>query len=332
MKHCTEYLESISAYADGELTSPEEIREVETHLLTCKSCAAFYSFSREISLVTEGSSARPPYELTSLVMAQINAQPAHGNANGHAAPSRQSKDKKINMKMVLTRVVPLAACLAIVILVWQFWDNIGGNQHEFAAGLPVAADMAPAPAALEAPAEDADGVWRATADAEDEAEVAFFTDELGDADDAPILRQESDPEEVEPSAEVSPADAPGWEETYIYRGEHYPYIFEYSGIYPYQHVLFGYIDDLTEEELEFIETRIAYASYVIGIFPPEGLPYIMQRFDPLEGVTIAGWNMVFEITTDQALLLLSELSYGAIAHVRLDQNMRNPYAIILFSK
>jgi len=358
MKHCTEYLESISAYADGELTSPEEIGEVETHLLTCKSCAAFYSFSCEISRVTEKSSVRPPYELTSLVMSQINAEPAYGNTtqtynqgytqahnqeqnpavnsrrntNGHADPSRQNKEKKNNMKMVLTRVVPLAACLAIVVLVWQFWGNIGGDQHEFAAGLPVAADMAPAPAALEAPAEDTDETWRTTAEVAEEAEVAFFTDDIYDADDAPISRQEFGPEEMEPPPEVNPAGAPGWEETYIYRGEPYPYIFENSGIYPYPHVLFGYIEDLTEEELEFIETRIAYASYIIGISPPANLPYIMQRFDPLEGVTIAEWNMVFEITTDQALLLLSELGYGAIAHLRLDQNMRNPYAIILFSK
>ncbi|MCL2247648.1 MAG: zf-HC2 domain-containing protein [Oscillospiraceae bacterium] len=360
MKHCTEYLESISAYADGELTSPEEIREVETHLLTCKNCAAFYSFSREISIVTEESSARPPYELTSLVMAQINAESAHGNtnqaynqgypkahnqaqnhavnsrrnANGYVTPSRQNREKKSNMKVVLTRVVPLAACLAIVVLVWQFWGNIGGEQQlDFAAGLPAAADMAPAaPAALDAPAEDADETWRVSAEVAEEAEMESFVDEFDDADDALILRSESVPEETEPSAEASPGGGANGVETYIYRGEPYPYTFEDSGVYPYPHVFFGYIDDLTEEELEFIETRIAYASYIIGIFPPADLPYIMQRFDQLEGVTIAEWNMVFEITTDQALLLLSELGYGAITHVRLDQNMRNPYAIVLFSR
>ncbi|MCL2124750.1 MAG: anti-sigma factor [Oscillospiraceae bacterium] len=107
MADCTEYLELISAYADGEL-SDNDIRRVEAHLRICDDCSSFLDMLGEISGAVDDSFAEPPKALIDGVMARIS---------GSESPQASAKLKKFKrVNIVLTRVLPAAACLAFLLL------------------------------------------------------------------------------------------------------------------------------------------------------------------------------------------------------------------------
>lgn len=350
MKQCSDYLEQISAYADGELSSVSEARDVELHLAVCKSCSAFYAFSREISKATTEALVEPPSELASRVMNQVMIEPAPGrqaptedvadygqgasakytgSREGRAAPSRQNKAKSRNLRLVMSRIVPIAACLVLIMLVWQFGGGFGliAQDDNMAAPEPAAA---PADEAL---ANMSTYIWADEPEEESEADIAGGVIEhpVDDTDDVMLAHRDGEAEQQMAEA----ADAPDTDYSYdidIYphsRGEHpYP-VFGYGG--DEAHILFGYSEDLTEEELEYIYSHVAYASFVIAITGE--LPYFLTRFEPEPNVQLADWEMVFDITTDQARLLLSDLAYdGATEFEIIEQNTSNHYAIVLFSR
>ena len=139
MKKCVEFVELISAYADGELSDHEKER-CEAHLETCENCSALLDLYRGISTAVIDSCVPAPEALCRGVMEKIlqggatvttvkssavatvtaiNAKAAgesittvKSSATGTAA----NAGKREVIRLVLTRYVPVAACLAIVLL------------------------------------------------------------------------------------------------------------------------------------------------------------------------------------------------------------------------
>ena len=108
MKNCTEYLEQISAYVDNELNASDQQR-IEEHLSSCEACSDLVAMYREISNGVAQSSLPAPEALRAGVMSKIRSE----NTTPLDARSRRRKLIRVS----LTRFLPIAACLAIALLV-----------------------------------------------------------------------------------------------------------------------------------------------------------------------------------------------------------------------
>jgi len=119
MKVCVKYSELISAYADGELTESESI-DVEKHLEACDSCSALLALYREISVAVVESTVPAPESLSEGVMQKIQSGdylPGVDKSDDEDEPRSGDADKRRNViRVMFTRYVPMAACLAIILL------------------------------------------------------------------------------------------------------------------------------------------------------------------------------------------------------------------------
>jgi len=148
MKNSTEYLELISAYADDELTESDRDR-VGEHLSVNENCSALLDLYREISAASAESCVSPPDALCSGVMDRIklaDKAAEAGTAEVASAtgapivkieaarkPAGAGSAKKDNIiRLALTRYLPVAACLALVLIAlpWAINtnDRSGGGQ------------------------------------------------------------------------------------------------------------------------------------------------------------------------------------------------------------
>ena len=96
MTDCELFQEKISCLADGELT-PEETAQVEAHIAVCPVCRRLYGAFTELSAALSEDIAEPPHSIRANVMAEIHTE----NRRKHSG---------------WLRIVPAAACLAVVIL------------------------------------------------------------------------------------------------------------------------------------------------------------------------------------------------------------------------
>ena len=102
MRYCDEFAALLDLYVDGEL-SPEEMARVQAHLDTCPGCRAYVDHALAIrAAFPDVAETEVPEGFADGVMAVIRAE---------AAPQRKRKAPW------LKAVLPLAACLAIVVLV-----------------------------------------------------------------------------------------------------------------------------------------------------------------------------------------------------------------------
>ena len=107
VNNCLNFMELISLYVDGE-ASENEIKELEAHVKECESCASFLRAYKGISSVIEADEKTPPPSLRTSVMEKIKSDPAPLNS--------QKADRSRIIRVAFRRYVPLAACLAIIIL------------------------------------------------------------------------------------------------------------------------------------------------------------------------------------------------------------------------
>jgi len=173
MNNCIEYLELISAHADDELTESDRTR-VEEHLSGCENCSALLELYREISAASIDSCLPAPEALCSGVMAKIQSGEADGDNSESGASSFESRSadstavvgnaKKNNVvRMVMTRYLPMAACLALVLISLPrvISNRSGGGQTNQQIPAPMMAEisMESAPAAMmDAPPEVGGGM------------------------------------------------------------------------------------------------------------------------------------------------------------------------------
>jgi anti-sigma factor (TIGR02949 family) len=117
---CAEYIELISAYADGELTDAEK-RRLEDHLGACESCSALLDIYREISIATDEACLPAPDALRTGVMEKI--------LSGDIARLAGNEKRRKTVYIVLSRYVPAAACLAVILLALPWVFGRGGQNY-----------------------------------------------------------------------------------------------------------------------------------------------------------------------------------------------------------
>lgn len=139
MRYCDEFAALLDLYVDGEL-SPEEMARVQAHLGACPGCQAYVDDALAIrAAFPDVEETEVPEGFSDGVMAVIRAE---------AAPQRKRKTPW------LKAVLPLAACLAIVVLVQNRPMESFSTTADTAA--PASLEMAETEEAAEEPAVAAD--------------------------------------------------------------------------------------------------------------------------------------------------------------------------------
>ncbi|MCL2153891.1 MAG: zf-HC2 domain-containing protein [Oscillospiraceae bacterium] len=107
MNSCVEFSELISAYTDGELSDFDRHR-VDDHLKVCESCSALIELYREISISVNESCVSAPESLLTGVMEKVAT--CDNDSTIIIPPKRKPT------RIILLRYIPVAACLAIMLL------------------------------------------------------------------------------------------------------------------------------------------------------------------------------------------------------------------------
>lgn len=113
MNNCNEYIDMISAYADGELSESDLIK-VEEHIGICGQCAALLDTYLEITAAINENAETAPEQLLTNVMSEISA----------VTYERKKKSPLIRYMPVY---MPLAACIVAAFLVWGVYENNFAN-------------------------------------------------------------------------------------------------------------------------------------------------------------------------------------------------------------
>jgi len=302
MKNCIGFTEKLSAYYDGEL-SASEAADVKEHIATCDSCSALLEMYKEISIVSDSENVPVPDALRIGVMNTLKAEDLYG-------PKKAKKEERPTMRLILTRYMPIAACLVVVFFVWSFWGNTFGVRNDTASP---ASQNVPHEAAI---MMDSDlGLYSASAsDAgfSDSADSSTFSDDnLGGGD----TRRSADPEGSTntPSATPVPSNFP---EELIFRD-----LFDSS---------------MTADEIENIRNYITGASFWItytGDLPDHIIAIFPQSLGPW-----FGWDIIFELPTEDVEFLLDNISTSQIRDdmtgfsvTENESRPVSPYAVVFYS-
>lgn len=283
MNNCVGIAELLCAYADGELAE-SSIQVVEDHLIICENCSAILKIYREVSDSVYESNVPAPDALCIGVMNVIQSEniPVATNDN---------KQRK-RYRFILTRYAPIAACLVVMLLVWQFWGDFWG-----------VSDMASAPDSLfrsayaEPPAEEALMAPMQATPAPSGAETQIAVVDADDLDDH--LN-----EGIQPEAEQS--DLFGVDNDFSATG-----------------------DPRTEQEIalfmEYLENAYAEIT-IIGEFPA-----FLAGYDPQPYRAWVTWESVFEVPSTEVAALLAELeNHDGVNMVEI--NSSSAYAVVLYSR
>ena len=291
MKKCTEITELLSAYADNELTGSDK-RSVEEHLAACENCSALLEIYREISISVDESSAPVPDALRIGVMNRVRSERI-----SNETVKDTNKKKWWQHQVLLTRLAPIAACLAVVLLIWQYGGNMFSmNEYASPANVPAPAAMPDAPAA--SAGDSAVGSPEAL---ETFVEYEWSTDDAIYDEDMMSMPEEAS-DGLQPQATSEPLPA------------------------------FNRRTDGAESELidpegfaEFINQ--AYAEIT---FTGE-LPAILADLEPLPIYDWDGWELIFEIPSTDIDTLIEQLIDRT--DVSLTHNHNNStYAIVFYSR
>jgi len=285
-------MELISVYADGELNEPDTF-QLKAHLGECESCSALLEMYREISIAADEQSVDAPEALRIGVMNRIRNEEIFHTAGN------VKRRKPLNI--LLMRYAPIAACLVVMLLVWQFWGNLWGARNDAmapAAAEPQVAMDAPAPA--EVAPEAAPAPVEAVPDSADDLintfDLPYEEDELpSDANDAEDADSGGGSDDNDPRGGRS---LPG--------------------------------DDRSTEETEHIMEYISGAFAEITVTGE--LPDLLKDYEPQPFGSWFGWEMIFEIPSEKVPALMAEL--GDREGVSVSQNPDNSksiYAVVLFS-
>lgn len=138
MKHCEEFEALLDLYVDGELAAEEMLR-VQKHLDQCPECQAYVDDLLAIR------AAFPEVEDTI-----VPEGFAEGVMSAIAASAPKAKKRPTPWKKVL---IPMAACLALVVMAMPLRGMMGGKAEEAAAEPASTMMESPAEMAVASPAE-----------------------------------------------------------------------------------------------------------------------------------------------------------------------------------
>jgi len=126
MDKCVEYVDLISAYVDGELAEPDKQR-LEKHLAECENCSALFELYREITDSTLESAVEAPESLVGNVMDRVHSDGRIIRdyiAYDSGVDRIDDAAKRRKVMHVISRYMPIAACVVIALLVLpRFFGN-----------------------------------------------------------------------------------------------------------------------------------------------------------------------------------------------------------------
>jgi len=298
VKNCTEINELLSAYSDNELNGSDKL-SVEEHLAACENCSALLEIYKEISISADESSVPVPDALRIGVMNRIRSESLSGE---NISPEIETKKKKWwQHQVLLTRLAPIAACLAVVLLVWQFGGNMfsmNDSAAPEAAGEPAAmspaADSIPAPAAA-MPAPEVNLPFSLDDSISEEADGSYSLEAAGG------LRSFTDLVNEATRRSVSPGSA---------------------------------ADDADSEELETADISIRFSDFIgqayAEITIKGELPEFLTNYEPFVLDLLSEWELIFEIPSTEVDTLMAELINRPGVSLVYNHN-NSTYAIVLFS-
>jgi len=294
MKNCIEYKEQLSAYYDGEL-SESEASQIKEHLLVCDSCSALLEMYKEISIVTDQESVPVPDALRIGVMNRIQFEELYGPSSSKKPQSVATRGKT-QLRTMLIRYMPIAACLVVVLLVWSFWGNFFNPQTDCAAPMILSgADLGDAVVDSDMPGE--------TSAAPDSFNISHDLPAGGAPGSETIL----------PSAEPAPDMA-----------------FKLGD----QNALIDSQRRFLPESQKAVDELIDYlngASYLIAITGE--LPEFLTGCVPTSYGPWYNWNVIYEVSEKEVQVILSQLQlhedYFALKNN--DTTHGNAYVVVLYS-
>jgi len=295
VRNCIGFADLLCAYADGELPESSK-RSVEDHLAICDNCSAVIKVYKEITTAVNETNVPAPEALSIGVMNRIRSE----DVPRVVTVTKQ----RLQYKRILTRYAPIAACLIVTLLVWQFWGDLFGTGNNFATenAAPMA-DTAPA-------ATSAGGTQTDTEDSAAAVPQAFD----GGADDIA----------AEVYAEESEDGATG---RIIYGSntdddEAFKWFYMIDGL-----------DLIDDSVMIYINNAYAVVS-VIG-----NMPVFLTEHQAFEKTSHddwwiqSGWDEVYEIPVAELSALLDELGSAQgvqIAHNSSDIN--SDYVVVVYSR
>ena len=121
MNDCTKYMELISAFIDGELSESESLRLLG-HLEECANCSSILKAYSGISKAISEDHVPVPRSLSPSVMEKI--------ANVDTGRIASNLKTYNTVHRVMTRYLPIAACLAFLILAAVLVPGVIGNKND----------------------------------------------------------------------------------------------------------------------------------------------------------------------------------------------------------
>ena len=280
--NCVGLADLLCAYADGELTESNK-QLVEDHLAICENCSAILKVYHEISDSVNDTNASAPESLRIGVMNRIQ--------NEETPRATDTNKLRRRYRVILTRYAPIAACLVVMLLVWQYWGDMWGVREYFQenTAMPAATpEIMPMPTSEPANAPPApQAAMHAT---DDMSEFGIFPDEgIASSADMP---------------QAAPAGTIDAEDTML------------SG------------EPRSAHETESIMTYISGAYAEIAIVGE--LPSFLAGYQPQPFGSWFGWEKVFEIPSSEVAALIAETGIGDSVEVAYHDN-NSTYAVVLFS-
>jgi len=297
VRNCIGFADLLCAYADGEL--PESNRQsVEDHLAICDNCSAVLKIYKEITNSVNETNVPAPDALSIGVMNRIKYE----NVPRPATVTKQ----KMQYRKILTRYAPIAACLIVTLLVWQFWgDMFGGRGSESA---PLARNMT------------------------DQAAPAATTGAGGSVADLSAVMAES----AESDLEYAEAEAAGGfpDEEPSADGDtrmDYNITDDEDGEFWF-HIIDGF-DIIYGEIAQYINNSYAVIS-IIG-----NMPVFLINYQPVDNTSWddwwiqSGWDELYEIPSIDIPILINELAEReGVEIVHNHSNVNNNTVLVVFSR
>jgi len=356
---CVEYLELISAYADGEL-SEFDSKRVEEHLSTCENCSALLDLYSEISVAVIESNEPIPNALLENVMEKV--------LNDNVVKMSDVSKKRSMTRIVLSRYVPIAACLALVLLTLPrvFDLNRPSSDSASEVGLRMMTDMGGvrSPSAGGGGGTGASGGASAPIAAPDSLPEAFnsATDDINEnatrgepgggsgtgestapaptpapspssvpapqEPDSPAPHEQLSPE-APPAQQQPPAEAPDQTGGSIPLDDPEPADDIHLDEVPLYDI--GELESLVPPGNIFSLTDMINDAYIWIEITGE-LPVFLSQFEPEQPDEMINWEMLFIIPREAALELIEEISgLDGVLIEHSAYNTDSDYAVVFYS-
>lgn len=326
VKTHNDYLDMISAYADGELLAADS-RELEEHIGTCEQCSALLVLYREISTAAaESTEPAPPALLTGVMNAVsvINTQ-----------ERTDTRKKRPPRRIFLTRLMPIAACLVVALLVWGYFGDFlrvsydeaapeaaGGGMSSMNSAADVAEDS---PQEVQSEGDIPAGAPsqnnNATGGGQPRPDGGFDGDSMM-TDDAFV---QSEPSATMPPQDSADAGASSADEEIIL-----------EMLFDAAHNSAARGGSIDEQDTEFIEVYLLNASHLITVTGE--FPEVLSAYKPEDIETRLGWEQTYIIPSTDVPTLQEQLKefdvFNAAANTSVNMmsnSVDGTYAVVLYS-